>query len=324
MTSVQTPTPPSKHHSQLGTYLGLSGALLGMVLLFGYLSEYFFSAETFLAIANEFPALLVMAVGMTYVLIIGGIDLSVGSVLALSAAATANAILQWHWGTLPAGALGLAVGLACGGATGWIAVTWRLPTFIVSLGMLEAVRGGAYVLTDSRTQYVGDAMGGLAAPWIAGVSSAFFLSMVIVAVAHVVLTRTVFGRYVVGIGTNEEAMRLAGINPNPIRVAVFAATGVLAGLAGLMQSARLEAADPNSGTGIELQVIAAVVIGGTSLMGGRGSVINTLFGVLIITVLEAGLAQIGVSDPSKRIITGCVIVAAVILDTLRQRRMHVA
>jgi len=134
----------------------------------------------------------------------------------------------------------------------------------------------------------------------------------------------VFGRYVVGIGTNEEAMRLAGINPKPIRIAVFAVTGLLAGLAGLMQSARLEAADPNSGTGIELQVIAAVVIGGTSLMGGRGSVINTLFGVLIIAVLEAGLAQIGVSDPSKRIITGCVIVVAVIIDTLRQKRSSAA
>ena len=201
-----------------------------------------------------------------------------------------------------------------------MSVAWRLPSFIVSLGMLEAVRGGAYVLTDSRTQYVGNSMAGLAMPWLAGVSVAFFIAVALVFVAQVVLTKTVFGRYVVGIGTNEEAMRLAGINPSPIRIAVFAFTGLLAGLAGLMQSARLEAADPNSGTGIELQVIAAVVIGGTSLMGGRGSVINTFFGVLIIAVLEAGLAQIGVSDPSKRIITGCVIVVAVIIDTLRQKR----
>ena len=147
--------------------------------------------------------------------------------------------------------------------------------------------------------------------------------MVLVVVAQLVLSRTVFGRCVVGIGTNEEAMRLAGVDPRPIRVIVFAMTGLLAGLAGLaglMQSARLEAADPNAGTGMELQVIAAVVIGGTSLMGGRGSVVNTAFGVLIIAVLEAGLAQVGASEPSKRIITGCVIVAAVIVDTLRQRR----
>ena len=305
---------------QFATYLGLAAVLLGMVIFFGSLSEYFFSVATFLAIANEIPALLVMSVGMTFVLIIAGIDLSVGSVLALSAAAAANAILQWHWGSLPAALLGLAVGLACGAFTGWVSVAWRLPSFIVSLGMLEAVRGGAYVLTDSRTQYVGDAMAGLAMPWLAGVSVAFFIAVALVFVAQIVLTKTVFGRYVVGIGTNEEAMRLAGINPSPIRIAVFAFTGLLAGLAGLMQSARLEAADPNSGTGIELQVIAAVVIGGTSLMGGRGSVINTFFGVLIIAVLEAGLAQIGVSDPSKRIITGCVIVVAVIIDTLRQKR----
>lgn len=320
MTTSQKPAASGPTRSQLSTYLGLSAVLLGMVILFGSLSEYFFSAATFLAIANEIPALLVMAVGMTFVLIIAGIDLSVGSVLALSGAAAANAILQWHWGALPAALLGLAVGLACGALTGWISVAWRLPSFIVSLGMLEAVRGGAYVLTDSRTQYVGNAMAGLAVPWLAGVSTAFFIAVALVVVAQIVLTKTVFGRYVVGIGTNEEAMRLAGINPNPIRVVVFAATGLLAGLAGLMQSARLEAADPNSGTGIELQVIAAVVIGGTSLMGGRGSVINTFFGVLIIAVLEAGLAQIGVSDPSKRIITGCVIVVAVIIDTLRQKR----
>ena len=147
--------------------------------------------------------------------------------------------------------------------------------------------------------------------------------MVLVVVAQLVLSRTVIGRCVVGIGTNEEAMRLAGVDPRPIRVIVFAMTGLLAGLAGLaglMQSARLEAADPNAGTGMELQVIAAVVIGGTSLMGGRGSVVNTAFGVLIIAVLDAGLAQVGASEPSKRIITGSVIVAAVIVDTLRQRR----
>ena len=312
--------PKSPTSSLLGTYLGLSAVLVGMVVLFSSLSEYFFSAETFVAIANEIPALLVMAVGMTFVLVIAGIDLSVGSVLALSAAATANAILLWHWSVLPAAVLGLLVGLLCGAITGGIAVVWRLPSFIVSLGMLEAVRGGAYVVTDSRTQYVGDAISGLAAPWVGGVSSAFFIAVALVVVGQLVLTRTVFGRYVVGIGTNEEAMRLAGINPSPIRITVFAVTGLLAGFAGLMQSARLEAADPNAGTGIELQVIAAVVIGGTSLMGGRGSVINTFFGVLIIAVLEAGLAQIGVSDPSKRIITGCVIVVAVIIDTVRQQR----
>ncbi|WP_234194605.1 ABC transporter permease [Pseudacidovorax sp. NFM-22] len=323
--AAATPAPTTRPlRGQLGTYLGLAAVLIGMVVLFSSLSEYFFTAETFITIANEVPALTVMAVGMTFVLIIAGIDLSVGSVLALSAAVTAAAILQWKLAVPAAAALGLATGLLCGAVTGAVSVAWRLPSFIVSLGMLEAVRGGAYLVTDSRTQYVGDAIAGLAAPWIGGVSSAFVLAVVIVIVGHLVLTRTVFGRHVVGIGTNEEAMRLAGIDPRPIRIAVFAVTGLLAGLGGLMQSARLEAADPNAGAGIELQVIAAVVIGGTSLMGGRGSVVNTFFGVLIIAVLEAGLAQVGASEPAKRIITGAVIVAAVIIDTVRQRRASAA
>ncbi|WP_343590478.1 ABC transporter permease [Paracidovorax wautersii] len=306
--------------TQLGTYLGLAAVLVGMVGLFSWMSEYFWSVDTFVTIANEIPALAVVAVGMTFVLIIAGIDLSVGSVMALSAATSAAAILQWGWPVPAAAALALATGLVCGTITGAVSVAWRLPSFIVSLGMLEAVRGSAYLVTDSRTQYVGDAISWLAAPMVGGVSVAFLIAAVLVVVAQLVLTRTVFGRSVVGIGTNEEAMRLAGVDPRPVRIIVFAVTGLLAGLAGLMQSARLEAADPNAGSGMELQVIAAVVIGGTSLMGGRGSVVTTAFGVLIIAVLGAGLAQIGASEPSKRIITGCVIVAAVIIDTLRQRR----
>ena len=155
--------------------------------------------------------------------------------------------------------------------------------------------------------------------WL-GISPAFLVAVLIVVASHIVLRRTVFGRYLVGIGTNEEAMRLAGVDPRPLKVIVFALMGALAALAGLMQVSRLEAADPNAGVGMELQVIAAVVIGGTSLMGGKGSVLNTFFGVLIVAVLEAGLAQVGASDPAKRVITGCVIIAAVLLDVYRNRK----
>ena len=309
--------------SPWATYLGLLLVLLGLITFFSMQSEYFWSTDTFVTIANDIPGLAVMAVGMTFVLLIAGIDLSVGSVLALSAAISSIAILQWQWPVMLAGLFALGVGLVCGLLNGAISVVWQIPSFIVSLGMLEAVRGSAYLVTNSRTQYVGDAMGGLAQPISAsfgGVSIAFVVALFVVLLGHILLTRTIFGRYVIGIGTNEEAMRLAGIDPRPIRIAVFSAMGLLAALAGLMQAARLEAADPNAGVGIELKVIAAVVIGGTSLMGGRGSVIATFFGVLIIAVLEAGLAQIGASEPSKRIITGLVIVVAVIIDTVRQRR----
>ena len=323
MSAASTPAPATTRggiNAQFGTYIGLAIVLVGMVALFSSLSEYFFTRDTFVAIVNEIPALAVMAVGMTFVLIIAGIDLSVGSVLALSAALSAMAILQWGWSTPAAALLGLGAGALCGLVLGSVSVAWRLPSFIVSLGMLEVVRGAAYLVTGSRTQYVGDRIAGLAAPWIAGISASFVLAVVLVIIGQLVLTRTVFGRSVVGIGTNEEAMRLAGVDPRPVRVLVFTLTGLLAGLGGLMQAARMEAADPNAGQGMELRVIAAVVIGGTSLMGGRGSVVNTFIGVLIIAVLEAGLAQVGASEPSKRIITGCVIVVAVIVDTLRQRR----
>lgn len=300
--------------------LGLPLALLVLVLGFGFTSEYFFSRDTFIAIANDIPALLVMSVGMTYVLVIGGIDLSVGSVLALAGGLSAVAMQSWGWSIPAAMSLGLACGILCGSVTGLISVAWRVPSFIVSLGMLEVARGSAYLVTDSRTQYIGGSIGTLSAPLWFGISPAFLLAIAIVIASHVVLRRSVFGRYLVGIGTNEEAMRLAGVDPRPLKVIVFALMGALAALAGLMQVSRLEAADPNAGVGMELQVIASVVIGGTSLMGGRGSVLNTLFGVLIVAVLEAGLAQVGASDPAKRVITGCVIIIAVLLDVYRNRQ----
>lgn len=303
----------------LGNYVGLMAALALMVLLFGSLSEYFFSAETFVTIANDIPAIAVTAVGMTFVLIIAGIDLSVGSVMALTAAVAGITMVQWEWPLYLAVFVAMAVGAFAGLLNGTISVAWRLPSFIVTLGMLEVARGAAYIATDSRTQYIGEAIEWLSAPMFGGVSPAFVIAIVIVIVAHLVLTRSVFGRYMIGIGTNEEAMRLAGVDPRPIKIAVYAILGALAGLAGIMQASRLEAADPNAGIGAELVVIASVVIGGTSLMGGRGSVISTFFGVLVISVLEAGLAQIGASEPTKRIITGCVIIAAVILDMYRER-----
>lgn len=301
--------------------IGLPLALITLIAGFSLSSEYFLSRDTFVAIANEIPALLVMAVGMTFVLVIAGIDLSVGSVLALAGGAGALAIGSWQWSIPAALALSLLCGAACGALTGFVSVMCRIPSFIVSLGMLEVARGGAYLLTDSRTQYIGSAIEGLSTPfWL--VSPAFVLAVAVVIAGELILRRTVSGRYLIGVGTNEEAMRLAGVDPRPLKILVFVSMGALAALAGLMQISRLEAADPNAGVGMELQVIAAVVIGGTSLMGGRGSVINTFFGVLIVAVLEAGLAQVGASDPTKRVITGCVIIAAVLLDTYRNRSVR--
>ncbi|WP_407182029.1 ABC transporter permease [Citrobacter europaeus] len=301
----------------LSSYIGLLGALLAMIVLFSCLSTHFLSMNTFSTIANQIPDLIVMSVGMTFILIIAGIDLSVGSLLALAAAVVSVTYLNFQWSPWLAALSGIALATLVGALTGLITVAWRIPAFIVSLGVLEMARGAAYQLTDSRTAYIGSIYDYLADPIFFGVSPSFIIAIVVIIVGHLVLTRTVFGRHLIGIGTNEEAVRLSGINPGPYKIAVFALMGGLSGLASLFQVARLEAADPNSGVGMELQVIAAVVIGGTSLMGGRGSIICTFLGTLIISVLAAGLAQVGASEPTKRFITGAVIIVAVVLDTYR-------
>ena len=195
-----------------------------------------------------------------------------------------------------------------------------MPSFIVTLGMLEIARGGAYLVTQSRAVFVGAAIGSIGTPVTGiGLSPAFICAAVIVVAGQVLLSKTVLGRYIFAIGANPEASRLSGIDPRRVLVVVFVISGLLAGLGGFFHVAYLESADPNAGIGLELSAIAAVVIGGTSLMGGRGSVISSFLGVLIIAVLQSGLAQVGASEPAKRIVTGGVIVAAVILDSYRHR-----
>lgn len=299
---------------------GLLLVLVLLVLVFGASSSHFLSRLTLVTIANQVPALTLASVGLTLVLIAGGIDLAVGSVMALAAAVVGLALTSWQW-PLPFAALAaIGVGLAAGAVNGLIVVRWRVPSFIVTLGMLEAARGGAYLVTDSRSVFVGGTLDAIGAPMrTLGLSPAFLVAVAVVGLAQLVLTRTVFGRHLVAVGTNREAVRLAGIDPRPIEVAVFTLSGALAGLAGLCHVAYLESVDPNAGVGLELSAIAAVVIGGTSLLGGRGAVTSSFLGVLIIAVLQAGLAQVGASEPIKRLVTGVVIVAAVILDAWRRR-----
>jgi ribose transport system permease protein len=293
---------------------------IGLVLFFGVLSDGFLGPRTFVTLANRIPALAVIATGMTLVLILGEIDLSVGSVLGLGGAVLGVALVSWHlslWAAIP---LSVGAAFVAGVLNGVVTVVLGIPSFIVTLGTLEVARGLAYLTTQSQTMYIGGAVEGLSTP-VGGlpVSPAFFVAVVVVVAGQVALSRTVFGRYVVAIGTNEPAVRLAGINTTPIKIAVFALLGVLTGLGSVFYTSRLGSADPNAGTGLELSAIAAVVIGGTSLMGGRGSVVNSFFGVLIIATLEAGLAQVGASEPIKRVITGVVIVGAVVLDAWRHR-----
>jgi ribose transport system permease protein len=297
----------------------LALVLVLLVGLFGVLSNHFWSLATLQTVTNRIPSLALASLGMTFVLIAGGIDLSVGSV-----SAVAGAVFGWcvadHGLPLPL-AVTAAIGAAllCGLLNGVLVTGLRMPSFIVTLGLLEGARGVAYLVTDSQTKYLGERLGSLRAAPFGGLSVGFLLAVALTALAHFVVTRTVFGRHMIAVGTNDAAARLVGVSSTRIRITVFALSGLLAGLAGLCHVARLGAADPNAGAGLELSAIAAAVIGGTSLMGGRGSMLATFVGVLIIATLEAGLAHLGVSDPLKRVVTGVVIVGAVAAEAVRSR-----
>ncbi len=311
-------TPAGAWRGLLVEYGGLALALGLLVAAFSLGTGHFFSLLTLRTIANQIPDAVVIAVGMTLVMIVGGIDLSVGSVLALSGAVFGAALVDWHLPLPVALAACLLTGLLCGLINGAVTVRWRLPSFLVTLGMLEIARGGAYLATGSQTRYIGAAVERLLDISFQGLSLPFACALLAVALGQIMLTRTVWGRYLLAVGANEEAAWHAGIDPRPVKLAVFALSGLLAALAAVLQTARLSSADPNAGAGSELQAIAACVIGGTSLLGGRGSVLRSFFGVLLIAVLGAGLSQIGAQEPTKRLVTGCVIVAAVILDTWRR------
>jgi ribose transport system permease protein len=317
------PTMPNNRIADLRAvvmdYLGMAVALALLLVIFGLRARNFFTLTTFRTIANQVPDITIVAVGMTFVLIIAGIDLSVGSVMAFAGAVLGWCLVESGFPLPVAIATCLVVGILCGAANGLVVIRWKLPPFIVTLGMLEIARGAAYLVTNSRTIYIGGPVEVITDTSILGLSLPFIIAVVIVAAGQLVLSRTIFGRYLIAIGTNEEAVRLSGIDPAPLKLAVFALCGFLTSVAAVIHTARLSSANPNAGYGLELQAIAAVVIGGTSLMGGRGSVVSTFFGVLIIAVLGTGLAQIGAQESTKRLVTGCVIVAAVILDHYRHR-----
>jgi ribose transport system permease protein len=311
---------PKRWFLSLADQLGLLAVILILILAFGLTTPYFLAPATFITIANQIPPTVVVAVGMTFVLVIGGIDLSVGSVLGLCSAVIGVLMTgPHHTPLLPAIAAALTVGILCGTFNGLVTVTWSIPSFVVTLGMLEIARGATHLIAASRTAYIGGRVAVLADTTFAGLSLSFWIALFVVAAGQIILRRTVFGRYMIAIGTNEEAVRLSGIATRPVKVAVFAIAGALAALGAVMDVSHSQSANPNSGTGLELDVIAAVVIGGTSLLGGRGSVINSLLGVAIIAILGSGLAARGVRDETKRLITGCVIVLAVILDYYRRR-----
>ncbi len=306
------------HARQFGTVLGL--VVLSSVLW--ALTPHFLTVPNLLNVAQQTSINAIVAVGMTFVIISGGIDLSVGSIVAFSGVAL-GAALQGGQALPVALAIALGIGVTCGLVNGAIISWGGLPPFIVTLGMMSIVRGAALVFTEGRPVSGFDPLfRSLAAGQLGGVPAPVIATLAVYLVAHVVLTRTTFGRYVYAIGGNEEATRLAGVSVRFHKTMIYAVSGLVSAMAAVILTARLNSAQPIAGMMYELDAIAATVIGGTSLMGGQGSLAGTLVGALIMAVLRNGLNLLGVSSFLQQIVIGAVIIGAVLVDTVLKRHRN--
>lgn len=288
----------------------------------------FLRRDNLVNVANQIAVIAIMAIGMTMVIITGGIDLSVGSLAAL-ASVVATRLVRDHAGGVEATGGGLvAAGIAAiatcglvGWGTGAVITLFRVPPFIVTLATMLVAGGLASILAAGESIHqVPESFVRLGrGADVAGLPNAVVLTIVLYAAAHVLLTRTRLGRYLYAVGGNAEAARLAGVPVARVVRFAYLASGLLAGLGGVVLASQLKSGSPNYGAMYELYVIAAVVVGGTSLAGGEGRVIGTLMGVLVIAVIQNGMNLLGIESYTQKVVLGLVILGAVLLDRVRQR-----
>jgi len=353
-TSVTPPAPaagnrPSwlQRFSFFGVNPGVMIGFLVMVVALYITTPTFRQIATMQNLAQQVSLNAIIAVGMTFVIITAGIDLSVGSILGLVGTATAMALLApsivGHIGLGAMGvavAIGLAVGAGVGFLNGMVISSLKMQPFIVTLATMWAVRGFAEVLTDGSpigmvsddapfaafrndmlqhhfnklgTGYIPDG-----SPY--GIPISAIIAIVVIVAAHLLLSRTIFGRHVYALGGNAEAARLSGVNIDRVKLLVYTLSGLLSGIAAILLMSKLVSGQPTAGQGYELYAIAAVVVGGTSLFGGSGSVIGSVIGALIIGVINMGLDLHQVSAFYQQIVTGAIILIAVLLDNVLRRR----
>ncbi|NAZ93422.1 ABC transporter permease [Vibrio toranzoniae] len=311
-------------------FLCLAVSVLGQyfVKMGAWDSNYFLTQGNFLSILRQVSINGILAIGMTFVIIIAGVDLSVGSVLALSGIVAARfvtksdamAIGNFDSAILLPFIIAITIGALCGLVNGYVISKFKLQAFIVTMGMLSAARGMTMLTTDGNPvsslerdfRVIGNS-------YVLGIPTPVIIFGVIFVVAWVLLNKTLFGRYVFAVGGNEKSARTSGIDVDKVKIAVYTLCGVLAAIAGLILTARTGSAQTNAGFAYELDAIAAVVIGGTSMAGGIGTLTGTLFGVLIIGVMNNGLDLLGVQSYYQQIIKGILIVSAVMLDPSRKQ-----
>lgn len=295
--------------------------LLAICLVFALGSSDFLTPSNLLNVALQTSILAIVAIGMTFTILTAGIDLSVGSIMALGGALAAGVAVQHGLGTFAGIGVALLVGMALGAVNGLLIVRGGVPPFVATLAMMAVARGLTLVYTEGRP------IAGLAESFIfwgtgrlLGIPVPVILMVVLAIVAYVVLRHTRFGLHVYSTGGNEETTRLAGVNPNRIKLAVYVISGFTATLGGILLTARLWSAQPNAAAGWELDAIAAPVLGGVSLFGGVGGVGGAVVGAFIIGVLSNGLNLMGVPSYYQQVIKGAVFILAVMLDLSTKRR----
>ena len=311
------------HASTLQQFAAI-GSLILMVIFFSILSPYFFDFDNLITVIKQTSVIGIISIGVTFVIITGGIDLSLGSVVALSGV-VAGFSLTTGIPDLLGVFVGALIGLLCGLFSGFLVAYAGLPAFIATLGMMMSARGMALVLTQGRPVYIpeNETFNLIHNYNLFGVIPLPVIYLILIAFsAHYMLKRTTIGRYVFATGSNEEAARLSGINVKVVKLFVYAFSGFMCGLSGIILLARLNSAQPAIGSGYELDAIAAAVIGGTSLSGGVGQVIGTIIGALIMSTMKNGLNLMHVSQFWQQVIIGMVVILAVYIDIKRRENQR--
>jgi ribose transport system permease protein len=301
-------------------------AVIGLFIFFSITARNFFTMRSILSLVLQTSTVTLMGIGVTFAIITGGIDLSIGSVVALTGTVAVMAAIAGVpiWISM---LIGLFVGIVCGLLNGLMITKLRLPPFIATLGMEFVARGVALTISNANALPAPESFGGLGNSTIFGTGQQFpgipYPVIIMIAVAfifHFILSKTRIGRYTYAAGSNEEAARLSGIKVNQVKIIAYIICGLLAGLVGIILASRMVTSQPNSAIGYELNAIASAVIGGTSLMGGVGSIGGTVIGSFIIGILTVGLTMGGANYFLQQIVIGLVVIGAVTFDRFRSAR----
>ena len=327
MTPTTTATPRLRGSAQ--QKLLAFASLIVLVVGFSLASPNFFQVANIMSILQAASVNGVLAIGVTLIIITGGIDLSIGTLMTFCAVMT-GVVLTWAGMPLILGVVtAIGTGALCGQISGTLVAKAKIPPFIATLGMMLVLKGLSLIVTGTKPIYFNAtpgftqiAQGSLIGRVLPGfpVPNGVLILFLVAAATAWILSRTVLGRYTFALGSNEEAVRLSGVNTDAWKMAIYALAGGIVGIAGLLIASRLNSAQPALGLGYELEAIAAVVIGGTSLSGGRGTVMGTLIGALIMAVLTNGLRVMSVAPEWQTVVTGAIIIVAVYADQLRHRR----